>query len=81
MHSYIFEITNEKLEPKDWILPTILDKDYSIDYCDSVDDKERIKAIKTLVTSVLPEDVFTLYDNDTIVCNRGIKDKENGNRN
>lgn len=74
MHSTVYQITRKKIDHSDFISQHSLAQGdgYYIDYCSEVSPDERQRRISVLVDSILPHDMFTVVDADTIRYEGGI---------
>lgn len=73
MHSMIFQITETRVDEDNYLNEdTLTQGDGSFfDYCAEIDEEERKAQIENLVNSVLPEGMFELTSDDTIVYKGG----------
>lgn len=69
MHSKIFQITTERVDKENYLNEdTLMQGDNSdFDYCAEIDDDERKEEIEYLVNHILPEGMFELTSEDTIL--------------
>ena len=73
MHSKIFQITETRVDKDNYLNEdTLMQGDGSFfDYCAEIDEEERKEQIENLVNSILPEGMFELTSDDTIVYKGG----------
>lgn len=73
MHSKIFQITETRVDKENYLNEdTLMQGDGSFfDYCAEIDEEERKVQIENLVNSILPEGMFELTSDDTIVYKGG----------
>ncbi len=73
MHSTIFQITKTRVEKENYLNEdTLMQGDNShFDYCAEIDDEERKEHIGYLVNHILPEGMFELTSEDTILYKGG----------
>ncbi len=75
MHSKIFQITKTRVEKENYLNEdTLMQGDNShFDYCAEIDDEERKEHIGYLVNHILPEGMFELTSEDTILYKGGVE--------
>lgn len=73
MHANIYQISPKLIaEELDQYTLTV-GEGCHIDYCSPIDEQEREKAINLLLAYVLPKDMFSLLDSDTLVYKGGFE--------
>lgn len=76
MHSKIFQITKTRVEKENYLnKDTLMQGDNShFDYCTEIDSKERKKEIERLVNHILPQGMFELSSEDTLIYKSGTEE-------